>query len=116
MIEGIKIKDWDFIFDQEDSDIDKKFNDIIDKYFDNAENEASKITNPLIKMRKFSQIRYYKTHVRRKGRLDDGWLLEIPTYGLYKRQIPITKIGKKQLIKDQIVYLADMLSLIRSFR
>ena len=112
MIEGVKIEDWNFIFETQDPEYDRKLNRIIDLYFENKRTEIQKIKNPLSKLRKMRQLHYYKTHVRRQERLDEAWLTEIPTYGLYKRQIPITKAGKKILIKDQIEPFASMLELI----
>ena len=112
MIKGVSIEDWSFIFETQDPEYDRKLSKIIDLYFKNMELEIQKIKNPLSKFRRVSQVNYYRNFVRRQGRFDDTWMTEIPTYGLYRRQKKKKKTGKKILIKDQIRYFTDMLSLI----
>lgn len=113
MIDGVRVEDWNFIFESENPNCEVKFNNIIDKYFENAKDELFKKNGIVGGMVELPKLDSLKTYVRRKDISDATWVIEIPPPGGYKPVYPSSKMGKKDKIINQYERFTDMLNTIR---
>ena len=112
MIDAVSIEDWDLLFEDYRPEFEKKLNNIVDRYFEHANEEAETLKTPLERFKRSADIHFLKSHIRRKGIFDDTWLLNIPTINRYKTASPITKYGKMQQLKNQAIVFTNLLSQI----
>ena len=106
MIDGVKMEDWDFVFEPENPNCEKKLNDILDIYFENKRNNISSLKEKI-------NLNFLEKEVRRKGLCDNTWIVNLPnTYG-HQRSFHIFNYMKKQQIELQYGRFNEMLDSLR---
>lgn len=110
LTDGIKPEYWDFIFESFDPYCDIKLTDLIDLYFNIAENEAEKnldfhFIKSIIRLRELKEL---KSQIRRSIMGYKGWFLEIATTRS-KAPMSITNRGTKRALECQYYAFIHML-------
>lgn len=114
MIDGVKIEDWDFIFTPDDPVCEMKLNNLIDLYFENAEEKKYSSFNVFDILEAYKDINYLKTYVRRKDICDAMWIIDLPSLSGYKKNFPvgdsaISRVLKRDAIIEQYHRFVEML-------
>lgn len=101
----IKKEDWNCVFNIEDPDFEKKFNELIKKYIAKKELEFSKMENKKEGKDMQSRLNSFKYFFEY-----ENWLTILPT----RTKIALTKKDKKKIFVEKAFIFKNFLVLLRN--
>ncbi len=100
-------EDWDFIFNTDDPDYEKKFNELVKKYIEKTEKDISKVKDIEEKRDWTSKLNSFKYYFKY-----ENWITILPTY----KKIVLTEKDRKRVIIERGRAFSNCWDILRNDR